>query len=173
MLRARTPPPPSSPAFRPRQSQNAVLRAPEHSGQAVPGKGKGLGMQKILLSLYGPETPEMSVEVFQILSGGSTVKVAKPSLLCVIRQSLEPSGTGFLPHPTPPPAATPPDSSEGVGFGWQHRGKAAVKTGRRPPKGSPELTKSDIERDALCGKTSLVATWEGGMRKLGLYEGRE
>lgn len=50
-----------------RQSQGALLHAPAHSGQAVPRKGKDLGMQKVLLSLSWPWTPDSTFEVFQIL----------------------------------------------------------------------------------------------------------
>lgn len=49
------------------QSQDTLLHAPAHSGQAVPRKGKDLGMQKVFLSLSWPWTPDSTFEVFQIL----------------------------------------------------------------------------------------------------------
>lgn len=93
-----------------RQSQSALLHAPVHSGQAVPGKGKDLGMQKVL-SLSEPWTPEITFEVFQILlAQGRSASVQVCTTFC---DEAKPGAIwdGFPPPPQlllllPPPCPT-------------------------------------------------------------------
>lgn len=54
----------------PVQGKEASTQSQSTEAGAVLRKGKGLGMQKVFLRVSGSWTPEISIEVFQILSVG-------------------------------------------------------------------------------------------------------
>lgn len=150
-----------------RQSQSALLHAPVHSGQAVPGKGKDLGMQKVL-SLSEPWTPEITFEVFQILLAQGRSQVSKSAPLSVTRQSLEPSGMGFLPHPNSSYSCHHPARLIRLirlirvsRFWVAALRQSSCEDGRMPANGSLELAKSGIERDSFCAKQALWPPGKG------------